>query len=119
MVSMAPLRIPFPSATASAAGKKHNREDSPSTPTTPTLASMSKKRVRFASGAEKARNTDDYDSDATMTSVTASVPGKKSKVAGSSMRSMFKMFVANALDERAVVRSHLFFPVCPALWDSV
>ena len=116
MVSIAPLRIPFPNA-PSAAGKKHKREDSPVI--MPTLASMSKKRVRFASGAENhSRSTDQYESDATMTSTA---PEKKPKVTGASMRSMFKMFVSNALDERALVRS---FPshlssVCPALWDSI
>jgi hypothetical protein len=120
MVSIAPQNIPFVKALASAAGHKHRRDDDDETPTIPlVLASMSKKRVRFASVADKARYTEDYDSDVSMT-VVPPLDKKKDKVSGSSMRNMFKMFVVNALDEKAAVGPP-FPPLLylPALWDLV
>jgi hypothetical protein len=95
----------------SAAGKKHDRDDGPSTP---TLASTSKKRVRFANGViDKKRvqpESDGEDSDATITATPKEPVIKKQRIGGMSVRSLFRKFVVNALDERAIVS--VSFPPC-------
>lgn len=103
--TMVPPKPPFSNTMPSAAGKKHGRDDGPSTL---TLASTSKKRVRFAAGAVpqavKASDGEDSGAATTITTTTTATEGAQ-KVGG---RSVFKKFVVSALDERAIVGSSSF-----------
>ena len=109
MVSLAPLKFPFPNAMPPAAGTKHERDDNF---VSPIVASISKKRVRFVNAVvaqkdfEQRQESEDRlsDSDASTSTTTITHP-KKPRVKGASAASMFKKFVVNALDERAAVCS--------------
>lgn len=132
MVSLAPLKIPFPNTMPPAAGTKHEREDKAS----PIIASISKKRVRFANTAvaqqdfERLRQESEdekiSDSDAstttstttTTTTTTTATNAKKPRIKGASASNMFKKFVANALDERAAVCSPTPLLLAGRRWDS-
>jgi hypothetical protein len=103
MATTTPLKLTVANTMPPArAGDKHGLE-----PGTPTLASVSKKRVRFASTGDAAakkeleRQSDDDDSN------TAGDKTKR-RLGNASAKSMFKKFVVNALDERALV-----FPPSP------
>jgi hypothetical protein len=99
MATTTPLKLTVANTMPPArAGDKHGLE-----PGTPTLASVSKKRVRFASAGDAAakkeleRQASDDDDSSTAGDKT------KRRLGNASAKSMFKKFVVNALDERALV----------------